>query len=270
MISTNTVTFFTSMLLLTACAATAVEPSAEHKAEPGHAILWAAHSAEYQALALQVYAQATRDLPRLLADKSWSALPGHEGLSGKPPAVILDVDETVTSGVDMELTLVPFSNLRQYEWNLSHKAIPIRGVAEFVRAARKLGVDAYFVTNRPCEPVQGKNDTCPQEQSTIDKIGDVGIETDADHVLLVGERPEWNREKLSRRDYVAETHRVIMLFGDDYGDFVACSRAEPRAPCTTPATRTSRSDALDTYKDYWGNGWYILPNPMYGSWTSVQ
>jgi len=270
MISTRSATLVASLLTLTACAATSVEPDAELNAVPDHAILWAAHAAEYQAASMQVYAHATRDLPRLLADESWSALPGHEGLSGKPPAVILDVDETVTSGVDMGLTLVPFTNLRQYEWNLRHKAIPVRGVAEFVRAARKLGVDAYFVTNLPCVPVQGKSGPCPQEQSTIDKIGEVGIETDADHVLLVGERPEWNREKLSRREFIAETHRVIMVFGDDYGDFVACSRANPLAPCTSPATRASRNDALDTYKEYWGNGWYILPNPMYGSWTTVE
>ena len=255
-----------SLLTFTAC-----EPrTVESQPEPQLATLWAAHAAEYQALSMQVYAQATRDLPRLIADESWSALPSREGSAEKPLAVILDVDETVLSGVAMELTLLPFTHLRQYEWSISHKAIPIRGVAEFAKAAREQGVDVFFVTNRPCELVEGNPDTCPQEKSTIDDIFEVGIETDADHVMLVGERPEWNREKLSRREFVAESHRVIMLFGDDYGDFVACSRAKPRAPCTSPATRASRAEALDTYKDYWGNGWYILPNPMYGSWTSVE
>ena len=79
-----------------------------------------------------------------------------------------------------------------------------------------------------------------------------------------------DKEKLTRREYIAKSHRVIMLFGDDYADFVACSRAKPRTPCTKAATRASRNASLDTYKDYWGNGWYILPNPMYGSWTSVR
>ena len=90
------------MLVLTACASTT---TVESGPEPDHAILWAAHAAEYQAISLQVYAQATRDLPRFIADTSWSALPGHDGVSDKPPAIILDVDETVTSGVDMELTI---------------------------------------------------------------------------------------------------------------------------------------------------------------------
>ena len=133
-----------------------------------------------------------------------------------------------------------------------------------------LGVDVFFVTNRSCELREDSDGPCPQEQGVIDLVAEIGIETDAEHVMLAFERPEWNKEKLSRREHVGATHRVIMLFGDDYGDFVACSRATPGAPCTKAATRSSRNDALDTYKDYWGNGWYILPNPMYGSWTSVQ
>jgi 5'-nucleotidase (lipoprotein e(P4) family) len=274
MFSTRSVILVTSLLTLTACAASIVEQEVEQQvepdAEPGHAIRWAAHSAEYQALSLQIYAQATRDLPQLIANESWSAIPGHEGASGKPPAIILDVDETVVSGVDMELTMETFTTVRQYEWGLTHQTIPIRGVAEFVNAAEDLGVEVFFVTNRPCESRSDTTDRCIQEQSVVDLVAEIGIETDRKHVLMNLERPEWNKEKLSRRLHIAESHRVIMLFGDDYGDFVACSRAKPGAPCATVATQKSRSEALDTYKDYWGNGWYILPNPIYGSWTSVK
>jgi acid phosphatase len=267
MISPKSVITVASLLVLAACASTT---TVESDPEPDHAILWSAHAAEYQAISLQVYAQATRDLPRFIDDTSWSALPGHAGVSDKPPAVILDVDETVTSGVDMELTMMPFTALRQYEWGLSHQAIPVRGVAEFINASQALGVEVFFVTNRPCELLDGNPDACPQKQATVDHISEVGIETDSDHVLLANERPDWDREKLTRREYIASSHRVIMLFGDDYADFVACSRAKPRTPCTNVATRASRLASLDTYKDYWGNGWYILPNPMYGSWTSVR
>lgn len=266
MISTHATTLIASLFLLTACASTEVES----QPKPDHAILWAAYAAEYQAASMQVYGEATRDLPHLLADKSWTALPGHEGATGKPPAIILDVDETVTSGVDMELTMVPFTTLRQHQWSLSHKAIPVRGVVDFVNAAQSFGVEVFFVTNRPCELLDGNPDTCPQKQATTNHIAELGIETDSEHVLLAKEQPDWDKEKLTRREYIAKTHRVIMLFGDDYADFVACSRAKPRTPCTKVATRASREATLDTYKDYWGNGWYILPNPMYGSWTSVR
>ncbi len=257
-----------SMMALSACATSTRDPA--HDEKPDRAILWAAHAAEYQALSQQVYSNATQDLPRLIADEAWSALPGHEGASDKPPAIILDIDETVTSGVDMELTLVPFSTERQFKWGLNHESIPIRGVAEFVNAAQDLGVEAFFVTNRPCEAIEGIDEDCVQDQAVVDHVADIGIETDTDHVLLADEQPGWGKEKVSRREFVSKTHRVIMLFGDDYGDFVACSRAKPVAPCTVGATRESRAATLETYKDYWGNGWYILPNPMYGSWTSVD
>ena len=257
-----------SMMALSACATSTSDPA--HDEKPDRALLWAAHAAEYQALSQQAYSSAMQDLPRLIADEAWSAVPGHEGASDKPPAIILDVDETVTSGVDMELTMVPFSTERQFKWGLTHDSIPMRGVTELVHAAQDLGVEVFFVTNRPCEAIEGFDGFCVQDQAVVDLIGEVGIETDTDHVLLADEKPDWGKEKVSRRHYIAETHRVIMLFGDDYGDFVACSRAKPVAPCSVGASRESRAESLETYKDYWGNGWYILPNPMYGSWTSVD
>ena len=114
------------------------------------------------------------------------------------------------------------------------------------------------------------NDPCPQKLTTIDDIHEIGIDVGADHVMLADERPGWDREKQVRRDYVAETHRVIMLIGDDLSDFIPCVREKPTGPCTSAATRLSREEALQKHILYWGNGWYILPNPMHGSWTSVE
>jgi 5'-nucleotidase (lipoprotein e(P4) family) len=253
-------------VVLSACATS----TDKHTAEPDHAILWAAHSVEYQAVSAQIYAQATRDIPRLLADTSWSAVPGFEGSDLKPPAVILDVDETILSGTDLELTMIPFTTQLQYEWALAHKATPIRGVVDFISAAQRAGVEVFILTNRPCDQYEGTVGACPIEEVTIQDLREVGITIDAEHALFANERPQWDREKVGRREFIAETHRVIMVFGDDFGDFVACSRGEPKTPCTVPATRTIRAGDLDKYNKYWGNGWYILPNPMYGSWTSVD
>lgn len=258
----RTLIIFILGAVLTACA-----PKTE---EPDHAILWAAHSAEYQAISAQIYSQATRDIPRLLNDTSWSAIPGFEGDAEKPPAVILDVDETILSGTDLELTMIPFSTQRQHDWGLVNKAIPIRGAAEFIAAARDAGIEVFILTNRPCDQYPGTTSDCPTEEVTIQDLREVGIDVDAEHALFANERSGWDREKVVRREFIAETHRVIMVFGDDFADFVACSRGTPKLPCTTPATRASRAADLDKYSEYWGNGWYILPNPMYGSWTSVE
>jgi acid phosphatase len=203
---------------------------------------WAEYSAEYQAISAQVYAQARRDLPRLLADAGWSALPGQNDVADKPPAIILDVDETAVSNAAYQRTLVqtPYTRIRHFEWMRSNVSIPLRGAVETIDAARAAGVDVFFITNRACEKFEGVEGDCPAEQVTIDDLHEAGIEADAEHVLMAWEQPGWSKEKLHRRQYVAKTHRVIMLFGDDLQDFVPCSRERPLPPCTKPATRASR------------------------------
>ena len=127
----------------------------------------------------------------------------------------------------------------------------------------------FFVTNRPCEPIEGKEGTCPQKQWTVNEIRSIGIEVDEDHVLLADERG-FDRAKIARREYVAERYRVIMLFGDDLGDFTPCVRKTLYGPCTEPATKESRAQLIEDHRHLWGNGWYIVPGPMHGSWTSFQ
>jgi len=247
--------------------------SAESQTNDPHrdlGLLWVKHSAEYQAISRQVYSSATNALPGFIEDKSWSAMPTQQNAGELPPAIILDVDETVVSNVDFQLEYErPFANHKLDEWTRSVDATPIAGVADFVAAARAQGVTVFFITNRPCELIAGNDDPCPQKQSTIDDIREVGVEADAGHVML-SEEQGWNREKSSRRELIASTHRVIMLLGDDLTDFVACTRSSPRAPCTQAATSQSRQEAVVDYSAYWGHGWYILPNPMHGSWTGAH
>jgi acid phosphatase len=61
-----------------------------------------------------------------------------------------------------------------------------------------------------------------------------------------------------------------MLIGDDLSDFIECTRSSPRAPCTNSATIASRREVTHDHRSYWGAGWFILPNPMHGSWTTVK
>ena len=261
-------------MLLGACAAPMPldEPAPAPPVRPDIGILWVENAAEYQALSALVYAEARRDLERLITDPDWSALPGVTDVEGKPPAIILDVDETVVSNAAYQETLIkaPYTRFGHFDFMRKNTAVPVRGAAETIAAARAVGVAVYFLTNRACEAFDGVEGECPYEQVTIEDLREVGIDTDPEHVLMAWERPGWTKEKLHRRLYVAETHRVIMLFGDDYGDFVQCTRAKPLAPCTEPATRAYRHATVEEHADRWGNGWYILPNPMHGSWTSIR
>lgn len=253
------------LAFLAAAGCTAVpEVAAVH---PG--VTWVANSAEYQALARQAYRAATGDLAGKLADLSFSALPGQEDAAGLPPALILDVDETVVNNVGFQYELVPpFTEEQFIAWNSANRAEPVPGVVEFADAARDLGIALFFVTNRACEPDEAGN-PCPQEAVTVEDIREAGIAADADRVMLSFERPEWNKEKKNRRDVVARDYRVLMLIGDDLNDFIPCSRARAVPPCAEGATVESRSRSVTEHGLYWGNGWYVLPNPMYGSWTTV-
>jgi len=259
------------ILLLSACAATSQNSSnndaAHDTTNPG--ITWVQTSAEYDAISLSVYRTAQDALAGKIADISWSALPYQTHAEKLPTAIILDVDETVVSNVEFQRSFIPpFSDDKLDAWNRANRAVPVNGVVEFSKRARELGVTLFFLTNRPCATTG--DDPCPQKTTTVQDINEAGIAVDAEYVMLSGERPEWGKEKRVRRDYVAENYRVIMLMGDDLGDFIPCTRKKPVHPCTQGATIASREAAAWKHQDYWGNGWYILPNPMHGSWASVK
>jgi len=252
------------MLVCTSCAT----PPASHAPDRDLGLLWVNHAAEYEALTRQAYQSATDSLAEFIENPLWSAHPGQQDAGNLPTAVILDIDETVMSNSKFQISFErPFSNSKLEKWDDEHIAEPVPGAVEFIAAAKEAGVDVFFVTNRPCRPVVGDTDPCPQRQSLIRDIGELGIDTDAAHVLL-SEENGWDRAKIARRNYIAKTHRIIMLFGDDLGDFVPCVRTKLYGPCTEPATKASRTRLVRENSKYWGNGWYIFPDPMHGSWTS--
>jgi acid phosphatase len=238
---------------------------------PDRAVRWVRDAAEFDALTMQAYRAAADDLPGLIADKSWTALPGQKNYGQLPPAIIFDVDATVISGVRFQEILVPpFKNSVFDEWNAKNIAKPIPGAAAFAKLARDQGVELFFVTNRPCEKKAGVSHPCPQQTVTVQDINEAGIPADSDHVMLANEQPEWDREKVIRRNFIAQNYRIIMLIGDDLSDFIPCVRKKVLEPCDTGATAASRRSQTELFSSYWGAGWYILPNPMHGSWTTVE
>jgi 5'-nucleotidase (lipoprotein e(P4) family) len=261
----NNLTRALFLTLIASLGACATKPLTK---QPNQGIIWVDSAAEYEALSLQAYESATRHLDRLITDKSWTALPGLQARPELPTAIILDVDETAISNVNFQLQLEgDFSHEAFDRWHQNNPAGRMPGAPEFIQLARNKGVEIFFITNRPCHERDFAPGPCPQKAITLQDLAEAGIESDMDHLMLVGEQEGWTREKRFRQYHVAETHRVIMLFGDDLGDFLPCVRAKPVAPCTA-ATAKERSRMTLQHSEYWGAGWYILPNPMHGSWTS--
>ena len=245
-------------------------PSTEpHESDLG--IAWVRTAAEYDAISRSAYRTAQDALSEKIADKSWSAPPNQSGAENLPPAIIFDVDETVVSNVEFQATFErPFNDSKLNDWNNANNAVQVPGVVEFAIAAKVLGVTRFFMTNRLCVEMAGVSDPCPQKTTTYQDVAESGVPVDADRVMLVGQQPGWSKEKSIRRNVIGRSHRVIMLLGDDLGDFIPCTRKRPVDPCTQAATIENRDAISKKYQDYWGNGWYILPNPMHGSWVSVR
>jgi acid phosphatase len=236
------------------------------------ATLWVRHSSEFRAASETIYRAAGDALARGLDDHAWTAEPTQAGdFSALPPAVVMDIDETVldNSGpqADMLLKGSCFGEFPKAwdDWVAKRSAPAVPGAAEFIRAAREArdsenrAVRIFFITNRECAPRAGHDAACPQQddtQANLEALG-LGSATLADDLMLKGERPDWGSEKLVRRQAVARTHRIVLNVGDDLADFL---------PAVRRATVTERDHARCAHRDAWGRRWFLVPNPMYGSW----
>lgn len=219
------------------------------------ATLWMQTSLEHEVLCREIYGLAAIRLSQALRDPSWTAAIEQAGdFHDLPPAVILDVDETVLDNSPFEARLIrdgrPFDYQAWLKWAEEARADAVPGAAEFIARARSLGVAVFFVTNRGAE----------SERATVKNLrATVDATANADSVLCRGERPDWGYDKASRRRRIAATHRILLLIGDSYGDFASLAQ-------TSPAGRAAEAA---TQRESWGQRWIQLPNPMYGAWRDA-
>ena len=233
------------------------------------AVLWLQTSTEYAAATTGLYASATAGLRELAAANPDPA---------KKMAVVLDIDETVLDNSRYQGQLI-FDNAR-YEseswdrWIEIEAATAVPGVVDFITTAQSLGVHVAFITNRRCRERPGTTDACPQVQDTLDNLEAVGIDTSATTLFIRGDRPDarcrdfltaperedgtWSSDKTSRRTCIDLDHDIVMLFGDQLGDFTEVDEDGPG-----PSGR----ELAAKYTDHWGKRWFMLPNPTYGGWN---
>jgi|TARA_B100000809_G_scaffold53653_2_gene49137 acid phosphatase len=221
------------------------------------ATLYVQNSAEFDANSINVYKSAIDKLPKLLATKNISAaIEQHNDFNGKPPAVILDVDQTVLNNVAYQARLI--ENRTYYpegwdEWCMEEKADYLPGVEDFLDYATDLGIEIFFVTNR----------TANLEKATRNNLEKLGFKfaKNKDQLLMKGERPDWTSNKTSRRSLIAEKYRILMILGDNLGDFVDSSEN-----ITSPKNRRA---VAEKYRNMWGEYWFMLSNPNYGDWENA-
>ena len=243
-------------------AAAAKPQAAKSAAVPANdnlnAVLWVQRAAEYDAVSQTVYRGAADELDVALKEANWDALvPSERGNAptGLPPAVVMDVDETVLDNSPYQARLVrDGASYDETTWDLwvaEKKAKPVPGVVDFAKAAAARGVTILYISNRATH----------LKDATIANLKAVGMPVKDDSVFLgLGtfvEGCEQNgSEKNCRRKLAGQKYRVLMQFGDQLGDFA-------EIVANTPKNR----DALyEEYADWFGERWFMLPNPTYGSW----
>lgn len=221
-----------------------------------NAELWMQRSVEYKANALAVYALGRIQLDKALADKTWTAATEQTGnYQDLPPAVVLDLDETAMDNSAYQTGLVTtgtdFSPKTWDAWVKAEKATAVPGAVEFTQYAESKGVKVFYVTNRSAD----------QEEPTRRNAQALGFPMggNVDTFLMSKEKPDWGSAKSTRRAHIAKDYRIVLLFGDNFGDFSDAYNG----------TEAERLKAYEAAKERFGRDWLMLANPGYGSFESA-
>lgn len=219
--------------------------------------------------AAAVSIQAWRELVRYVATKAAArpadsvvlaasatlAAPTFAPCGDKPLAAVFDVDETVLLNLGFEYDAAggaAFDEARWTAWEQAgvRKSAAVPGAAAALEALRMMGVTVVFNTNR-------SSANAVATEQVIAAAG-LGTAIHRETLFLKGD-DESGSFKDGRRARIAARYCVIAMGGDQLGDFSDLfNRGQ------TPAAR--RAAAMTSpISTKWGAGWFILPNPAYGS-----
>jgi 5'-nucleotidase (lipoprotein e(P4) family) len=214
-----------------------------------NATLWQQTSAEYVGTARQAYHMARINLDQALADTSWTAALEQTGdYAGLPPAIMLDVDETVLDNTPYEVRII--TRLGQYsqesfaDWCHQENAPLVPGAKKFLDYAVSRGVAVFYYSAR-----RDNLRSC-----TTRNMRELDLPLPDDSRLLLNN----GMNKAEYRTRISGQYRILLLVGDNLEDFMDGSKSGP----------ATRRDLARHYEDRWGQQWIVLPNPIYGHWES--
>jgi 5'-nucleotidase (lipoprotein e(P4) family) len=233
------------------CATTSPRPPAPPGTPPGastaatepfrasKAVRWARDSAEHRALFLQAFRAANAHVEAAAAsreDGTW--------------AVVVDADETILDNsayqVEREQQGLGFTRESWRAWTERQEAVPLPGAKAFLARVRALGGRIAIVTNR-------RVSECPDTEAVLQAHGLV-------YDVILCRPDDGPGDKNSRFEAVARGTtpaglpplEVVAFLGDNIRDFPGQSQA-------------LRNQGREAFTDF-GARFFVLPNPMYGSW----
>jgi 5'-nucleotidase (lipoprotein e(P4) family) len=192
----------------------------------------------------------------VLAPDSTPAQPSFLACEGKPLAAVFDADETLIWNLGsmgyFAREGIAFAPVIWDNWEKTGagKAVPVPGVLAGLDRIRAAGVTVIVNTNRSAENAAGT-------EATLRAAG-IGDFSHGSTLFLRGDAPDGSG-KDGRRAMISENYCVIALVGDQLGDI-----ADPfNDKALSVAERREMTEASAAAR-LWGNGWFVLPNPVYG------
>ncbi|MEZ0244277.1 MAG: 5'-nucleotidase, lipoprotein e(P4) family [Sphingomonas sp.] len=175
----------------------------------------------------------------------------------KPLAVIFDIDETVVLNLGYEADDAqrggPYDDRRWKRWEQTgaDKVAPVPGAVETIEGARRAGITVVFNSNR-------SEANAAQTIATLEAAG-LGTAKLGDTLWLRGDGAN-SSGKDARRWEIAGKYCVVAQMGDQLGDFTDLFNP---GGVPVPIRRNMASQTM--IAAMWGNGWFLLPNPVYGT-----
>ncbi len=203
-----------------------------------NAVLWYQHAEEMEAIYHQSFNWARYILEQKMNKKQ----------EDRDYAVIVDIDETMLDNSPYEAWCIlnneSYSSESWKEWTSQASADALPGAVAFSRFADSLGVDVFYISNRHID----------ETDATLKNLKKEGFAfANREHLLL----KDTTSNKDPRRNIVRNTHEIILLMGDNLGDF---------DHIFDHRENQSGLKNVRAMKEKFGFQFIVLPNPMYGKW----
>ena len=232
------------ILISTLLASCGTAPPADQQPDNDHlimSVLFVQQAAEYDALCYQAFNTARVSMAHKLAERN----------ADKPPAVLVDIDETLLDNSPYEAKMVKdsiFYPAGWDEWIRKKSARPVPGSLKFLRFAHEQDVHIFYVSNRKASTLE----------ATMANLNDVGFPQVQENRMYLRTATSG---KEARRMQIADTYEIIMLIGDNLNDFSKVFEGK---------SSEERSDYVENLREKFGEVFIVLPNPMYGEWEGAM
>ena len=201
-----------------------------------NATLWVQTSGEYRACCYQAFNYA-----KIAVENNLKTVK-----KDKAPAVIFDIDETVIDNSFFEANLIKentvYTKENWKEWTDMSAACAIPGAIDFLKFLESKNVEIVYITNR-------KEDEKEASIKNMEKLGFPKIKEENYYSKI----EESNKD--ARRTKVAEMYNIILLVGDNLGDFDSI---------LDQRENDYGFSIVDELREHFGTSFIIMPNPMYG------